>query len=81
MIDKLTTKQVDRLAHYREEGLRIGLSTMATTHYDKAFDCIGRAYDVAGLKPPTIRVVLPSPLHGCYGAILAALKRFLSQLL
>lgn len=70
-ITKLTKAQEDKMAHYREKWIKIGLST-AVADRGKAQAAVSAAYEVGGLKPPTTFVWLDSPFAGTVAANMLA---------
>ena len=62
----LTKKQQAQLAVVRDKWLAVGLGT--TTDFEAAKRHIVDAYAVASLKPPSLWITLPSPLHGAIGS-------------
>ena len=70
-IEKLTPAQVARFGEFRDKWLAHGLST-ATADRVRAEAGVRLAYEVAGLKAPTIFIWLDSPHAGAIGAALLA---------
>lgn len=66
-IEKLTKAQEDKMSHYREKWIKIGLS-VASADRQKAQAAVAAAYEVAGIKPPTTFVWLDSPFAGAVAA-------------
>lgn len=60
MITELTTEQQERLAVYRDKWIKIGLSTEPSNR-PAAEEAVKRAYEVAGLTPPTEFIWVRSP--------------------
>jgi hypothetical protein len=70
-VDTLTAEQSAKLAQYREEWLRVGLSTEPTDR-PAAERAVAEAYRGAGLEPPKIVIWLASPMAGAVGAAFLA---------
>ena len=62
-IEKLTVEQESKLEVYKDKWLKIGLDT-GETDKEEAEKWINKAYEVAGLKPPSKIVWADSPM-GC----------------
>ena len=74
-IEKLTPEQEARIPEFREEWLRIGLST-EPADFDAAEDAIKDAYKIARLEPPKLFIRLRSPLEGAIGAAILKGTKF-----
>ena len=70
-IKKLTPEQASKLATYRDEWLKIGLSTERADR-PRAEAGVKLAYEAAGLAPPKLIIWLDSPLAGAIGAAMLA---------
>jgi hypothetical protein len=75
MITSLTPQQQERLSHFREEWLRIGLSTEPADR-PMAEAGVRLAYEAAGLMPPEIFIWLDSPRQGAFAAALLSGAKF-----